>query len=59
MGLVFRSDGLVHELCNFICGIQNGKVEKGDRKMNDKLAEYQKVQAVAKIVSKRKHALYI
>ena len=25
-------------------------MEEGDRKMNDKLAEYQKVQAVAKVV---------
>ena len=50
MGLVFRSDGLVHELCNFVRGIQDGEVEEGDRKMNDNLAEYQKVQAVAKIV---------
>ncbi len=29
MGLVFRSDGLVHELCNFVRGIQDGKVEEG------------------------------
>ena len=27
MGLVFRSDGLVHELCDFVRGIQDGKVE--------------------------------
>ena len=29
MGLVFRSDGLVYELRDFILGIQDGEVEKG------------------------------